>query len=91
MSPNVKLTVDLLVKSIYPTLSGSMIGSLLYLTTSRPDISKVLEFVLNIKLILKNLMLLLSSVLSNTSNQLVILVFGMIRILMMLARYFDAD
>ena len=37
MSPNVKLTVDLLGKSV--ALYRSMIGSLLYLTTSRPDIS----------------------------------------------------
>ena len=39
MSPNVKLTVDLLGKSIDPSLYRSMIGSLLYLTVSRPDIS----------------------------------------------------
>ena len=39
MSPNVKLTVDLLGKSVDPSLYISMIGSLLYLTTSRPDIS----------------------------------------------------
>ena len=37
MSPNVKLTVDLLGKSV--ALYRSIIGSLLYLTTSRPDIS----------------------------------------------------
>ncbi|XP_065625194.1 secreted RxLR effector protein 161-like [Quercus suber] len=39
MSPNVKLTVDLLGKSVDPSLYRSMIGSLLYLSTSRPDIS----------------------------------------------------
>ena len=39
MSPNVKLTVDLLGKSVDPTLYRSMIGNLLYLTASGPDIS----------------------------------------------------
>ena len=39
MSPNVKLIVDLLGKSVDPSLYRSMIGSLLYLTTSRPDIN----------------------------------------------------
>ena len=39
MSPNVKLTVDLLGKSVDPSLYKSMIGSLLYLTASRPNIS----------------------------------------------------
>ena len=39
MSPNVKLTVDLLGKSVDSSLYRSMIGSLLYLTTSRPNIS----------------------------------------------------
>ena len=34
-----KLTVDLLGKSVDPSLYRSMIGSLLYLTASRPDIS----------------------------------------------------
>ena len=38
MSPNVKLTVDLLGKSVDFTVYRSMIGSLLYLTASRPDI-----------------------------------------------------
>ena len=39
MSPNVKLTVDLLGKSVDSSLYRSMISSLLYLTISRPDIS----------------------------------------------------
>ena len=43
MSPNVKLTVDLLSKRIDSSLYRSTIGSLLYLTTSRPDISYSVE------------------------------------------------
>ena len=39
MSPTVKIIVDLLGKSVDSFLYRSMIGSLLYLTTSRPDIS----------------------------------------------------
>ena len=39
MSPNVKLIVDLLGKSVDSSLYRSMIGSLLYLTASRLDIS----------------------------------------------------
>ena len=39
ISPNMKLTVNLLGKSVDPSLYGSMIGSILYLTTSKPDIS----------------------------------------------------
>ena len=39
ISPNVKLTVDWLGKSDDPPLYRSIIGSLLYLTASRPDIS----------------------------------------------------
>ena len=39
MSPNVKHTIDLLGKSVDSSLYRSMIGSLLYLTASRPDIS----------------------------------------------------
>ena len=43
MSSNVKLTVDLLGKSVDPSLYRSMIGSLLYFTASRPDISYSVE------------------------------------------------
>ena len=39
MSPNVKLTIDLLGKSIDSSLYRSMISSLFYLTASRPNIS----------------------------------------------------
>ena len=39
MSPNVKLIVDLLGKSVDFSFYRSMIGSLLYLTASRPNIS----------------------------------------------------
>ena len=39
MSLNVKLTVDLLGKSVDPSPYRSMIGSLLYLAASRPNIS----------------------------------------------------
>ena len=39
MSPNVKLTVDLLGKNVDSSLYRSMIGSLLYLIASRLDIS----------------------------------------------------
>ena len=39
MSPNVKLTVDFLGKSVDSSLYRSVIGSLLYLTVSRPNIS----------------------------------------------------
>ena len=39
MSPNVKLTVDLLGKSVDPSLYRSMINSLLYLIASRLNIS----------------------------------------------------
>ena len=39
MSPNVKLTVYLLGKSVNSSLYRSIIGSLLYLTASRPNIS----------------------------------------------------
>ena len=39
MSLNVKLTVDMLGKNVNSSLYRSMIGSLLYLTASRPDIN----------------------------------------------------
>ena len=39
ISPNVKLTVDLLGKSVDSSLYRNMISNLLYLTASRPDIS----------------------------------------------------
>ena len=39
MSPNIKLIVDLLGKCVDSSLYRSMIGSLLYLTASRPNIS----------------------------------------------------
>ena len=39
MSPNVKLTIDLLGKSVDSSLYRSMINSFLYLTSSKPDIS----------------------------------------------------
>ena len=43
MNPNVKLTVNLLGKSVDPSLYRSMIGSLFYLTASRSDISYSVE------------------------------------------------
>ena len=43
MSPNVKLIVDLLGKNVDSSLYRSMIGSLLYLTASRPNISYSVE------------------------------------------------
>jgi len=39
MSPNIKLTVHLLSKNVDSSLYRSMIGSLLYLTASRLDIT----------------------------------------------------
>ena len=39
MSPNIKLTVDLLGKNVDSSLYKSVIGSFLYLTASRPNIS----------------------------------------------------
>ena len=56
ISPNVKLTVDLLGKSVDSSLYRSMIGSLLYLTASRPDITySVGVCVLDIRLIPKSI------------------------------------
>ena len=43
MSPNVKLTIDLLGKSVDSSLYRTMIGSLLYLTTNIPNISYSVE------------------------------------------------
>ena len=43
ISPNVKLIVDLLGKSVDSSLHRSMIGSLLYLTASRSNISYSVE------------------------------------------------
>ena len=54
MSPNVKLTINLLGKSVDSYLYRSMISSLLYLIASRPDISYSMG-VLDIRLIPKSL------------------------------------
>ena len=54
MGTNDKLSKDENDVSVIPTLFRNMIGSLLYLIASRPDIFLVLEFVLDIRLILKN-------------------------------------
>ena len=43
ISPNVKLTIDWLGKSVDSSLYRSMIGSLLYHTISRPNISYSIE------------------------------------------------
>ena len=55
MSLNVKLIVDLLEKSVYSSLYKSMIGSLLYFTASKPDISYSLGMLLDIRIIPKSL------------------------------------
>ena len=39
MSPNVRLTIDLLGKSVDSSFYRSMIGNLLYLAASKPNIS----------------------------------------------------
>ena len=53
MAANAKLTNDPSGESVDITLYRSMIGCLLYLTASRPDIALVLVFVLDFNLILK--------------------------------------
>ena len=55
MSPNVKLTMDLLGKSVDPSLYRSMIGSFLYLLLVNLTLVTMLECVLDIKLFPKNL------------------------------------
>ena len=55
MSPNVKLTIDLLGKSVDSSLYRSMIGSLIYLTTSRPNISYNVGVYASIRQTLKSL------------------------------------
>ena len=55
MSPNVKLTVDLLGKSVDSSLYRSIISSLLTLLLVDLTLVTVLECVLDIKLIPKNL------------------------------------
>ena len=54
MSQNVKFTVDLLGKSVDPSLYRSMMGSLFYLTASRPDISYSVGVCVYIRLIPKS-------------------------------------
>ena len=53
MAKNAKLTNDPSGESVDVTLYRSMIGCLLYLTTSRPDIAFSVVFVLDFNLILK--------------------------------------
>ena len=55
MSPNVKLIIDLLGKSVDYSLYRSMIGSLLYLTVSRHDISYSVGVCARYRLIPKSL------------------------------------
>ena len=55
MSPNAKLTIDLLGKSVDSSLYRSMIGSLLYLTASRLDINYSVGVCASIKQTLKSL------------------------------------
>ena len=55
MSPNVKLTIDFLGKNVDSSLYRSMIGSLLYLTASRLDISYSVGVCASIKQTLKSL------------------------------------
>ena len=62
MATNIILEEDKSGKSVNATLYRGMIGSLLYLTACRPNISSLCVYVLDFKLILKNLILLLSNV-----------------------------
>ena len=63
MSPNGKLTIDLLGKSVDSTSYRSMIASLLYITASRPNFSfSVGVCALSFKLTQKNPILLLLNV-----------------------------
>ncbi|RVW57818.1 hypothetical protein CK203_115939 [Vitis vinifera] len=55
MSSSIKLDKDEKGKSIYSTMYRGMIGSLLYLTASRPDIMYSVCFVLDFNLVLKDL------------------------------------
>ena len=55
MSSSIKLDKDEKGKSIYSTMYRGMIGSLLYLTDSRPISCIVYACVLDFNLVLKNL------------------------------------
>ena len=55
MNSSTKLNVDSSGVEVSPTLYRSIIGSLLYLKASRPDIALVWVFVLDIRLLRKNL------------------------------------
>ena len=55
MRPNVKLTIDLLGKSVDSSLYRGMIGSLIYLTTGRPNISYNVGVCASIRQTLKSL------------------------------------
>jgi hypothetical protein len=62
MSTSVKISSDLGGKPVDPSLYGSTIGSLLYLTASRPDIAFTVGVCARFQAILKNLTSLQSSV-----------------------------
>lgn len=59
MGTNTRLDDDQKSKSVDQTRYRGMIGSLLYLTASRPTLHSMLEYVLDFNLIQKNLTLLL--------------------------------